>query len=142
MRKMLILLKWKKKEELILLVTSKKEDKTLWYLITSIINHMSSNKEIFIRIGKSYKGSIVFRDDTKAPIMGKGDIFICTKCESYKFISNVYYVPSLKTNILSLGQLLKYGFDTHRKHDSLLIQDEAYKLIAKVSMSKDRMLYA
>lgn len=57
---------------------------------------------------------------------------------SDEFISNVYYVPNMKINILSLGQLRK-GYDIHVNDLSLSIKDGRNNLIAKVPMSKNRM---
>jgi hypothetical protein len=37
----------------------------------------------------------------------KGTILIKLKDESHQFIGDVYYIPLVKSNILSLGQLLK-----------------------------------
>ena len=57
----------------------------------------------------------------------------------HEFISNVYYVPNMKNNILSLGQLLKKGYDIHMKDSSLSIRDGRNNLITKVPMSRNRM---
>ena len=45
----------------------------------------------------------------------------------------------MKTYILSLGQLLKKGYDIHLKDNNLSIRDNECNLIAKVSMSRNRM---
>jgi hypothetical protein len=42
-------------------------------------------------------------------VEGEGNILIKLKDETQNFISSVYYVPKMKSNILSLGQLLEYG---------------------------------
>lgn len=45
----------------------------------------------------------------------------------------------MKSNILSLGQLLKKGYDICLKDNNLSIRDSASNLIVKVSMSGNRM---
>ena len=45
----------------------------------------------------------------------------------------------MKSNILSLGQLLEKGYNIHMKNCSLFIRDGKRDLIAKVKMSKNRM---
>lgn len=80
---------------------------------------MSGNKEFFTNLDETVVGNIVFGDNTKVPIKGKGDILIRTKNGSHHLISQVYYVPSLKINILSLGQLLEIGYDIHMKNSHL-----------------------
>ena len=44
-----------------------------------------------------------------------------------------------KSNILSLGQLLEKGYDIRLKDNNLSIRDNESNLIAKVSMSRNRM---
>ncbi|KAK6126966.1 hypothetical protein DH2020_039294 [Rehmannia glutinosa] len=51
----------------------------------------------------------------------------------------VYYVPNMKSNILSLGKLLEKGYDIHMKDRSLSIRDDRNNLITKVPMSRNRM---
>ncbi|XP_022889291.1 uncharacterized protein LOC111404759 [Olea europaea var. sylvestris] len=126
-------------ELLLLLATKEKKDKQSWYLNTGAANHMSGNKELFSTINKSVKGNIIFGDETKVPIKGKGNVLVRAKNGSHLLISQVYYVPTLKSNILSLGQLLENGYDIHLKNRCLTLRDVSHKLIAKVPMEKNRM---
>ena len=70
---------------------------------------MTGNKDLFCSLDESIKGSISFGDKTKVLVMGRGDILIRLKNGDHQFISHAYYVPTLKTNILSIGQLLEKG---------------------------------
>ena len=45
----------------------------------------------------------------------------------------------MKSNILSLGQLLEKGYDIQLKDSNLSIRDHSSKVIAKVPMSRNRM---
>ena len=51
----------------------------------------------------------------------------------------VCYVPNMKINILSLGQLLEKGYDIHLKDNNLSIRDNMNNLIAILLMSRNRM---
>ncbi|EON88766.1 hypothetical protein, partial [Plesiomonas shigelloides] len=77
-------------------------------------------------------GSVTFGDESKIPVKGKGKILIRLKNGDHQFISNVYYVPNMKTNILSVGQLLEKGYNIHMKDNNLFLRDGQSKLIAKV----------
>ncbi|GKV01270.1 hypothetical protein SLEP1_g13835 [Rubroshorea leprosula] len=130
----------KEEEELLLLMATKEErDTRAWYLDTGAANHMSGNKELFSTLNEAVKGNIIFGDDTKIPIKGKGDVLIRSKNGSHLLITQVYYVPTLKSNILSLGQLLEMGYDIHLKDGCLTLRDGSDNLVAKVPMEKNRM---
>jgi len=51
----------------------------------------------------------------------------------------VYYVPDLKSNILSMGQLMEKGYSVLMKDRVLYLKDKSDRLIAQVEMKKNRM---
>ena len=53
------------------------------------------------------RGNVSFGDTSKVQIQGKCVILIFVKNGNHKLVTNVYYVPKLKSNILSLGNLLR-----------------------------------
>ena len=56
-------------------------------------------------------------------IKGKGKIIICQRNDVLQFISNVYYVPNMKSNILSIGQLLEKRYIIHMEKRSPVLKD-------------------
>jgi hypothetical protein len=73
---------------------------------------------------------VFFGDTSKVRVEGEGNILIKLKDETQKFISSVYYVPKMKSNILSLGQMLERGYMIFMKDRSLYLRDKSNRLIA------------
>ncbi|XP_073120289.1 uncharacterized protein [Henckelia pumila] len=81
----------------------------IWYVDTGCSNHMCANKSIFSDLNEDFHSTISFGDHSTVKVMGKGDIKIRTKNGFEEKISNVFYVPDLKCNLLSAGQLKEKG---------------------------------
>ncbi|KAL4319319.1 hypothetical protein GQ457_18G013050 [Hibiscus cannabinus] len=129
-------------EEPTLLLALKNEennDASTCYLDNGASNHMCGDKVAFVKFDEKVKGNVSFGDSSKVQIQGKGTILISLKDDSHSLITDVYYVPKLKSNILSLGQLLEKGYEIHMKDRCLWLRNQYANLIAKVSMSKNRM---
>ncbi|XP_026396288.1 uncharacterized protein LOC113290919 [Papaver somniferum] len=127
--------------ETLLLACSVYEEEELdkWYLDTGCSNHMCGKKEQFHQLDESVRGDVSFGNKTKVQIMGKGKILIRLKNGSHGYISDVYYVPSLHWNLLSLGQLCERGFKIMIEDGVCRIENKKNELVAYVKMTKNRM---
>ena len=96
-----------KEEYVSLLMVCHVEEETqqnMWYLDTGCSNHMCGGKEAFSDFDESFRSSVKFGDNSKISIMGKGKVTFQTKGNFTHTITNVLFVPDLKTNLLSVGQ--------------------------------------
>jgi hypothetical protein len=102
---------------------------------------MTGNKELISSIDTSIKSEITLGDDSQVKALGKGIVYVLTKQDQKKDIHDVYYVPNLKHNLISVGQLMEHGYDVLFKGSTCLILDKppSRKLIAKIQMTKNRM---
>ncbi|XP_039168779.1 uncharacterized protein LOC120293482 [Eucalyptus grandis] len=83
-----------------------------WYLDSSASNHMCGRKEMFTKLDEKIKGKVSFNNNSKILVEGKGTILIRLKIDACQFITNIYYVPKMSSNILNLGlRILANTFD-------------------------------
>ncbi|CAM8927209.1 unnamed protein product [Rhodiola kirilowii] len=76
-----------------------------WFLHSGCSNHMTGNKEWFIKIDESFKHTVKLGNNTRMPVKGKKT----SKVHCRRDHTDVYYVPELSTNLLSMGQLQEKG---------------------------------
>ncbi|KAJ9560140.1 hypothetical protein OSB04_005300 [Centaurea solstitialis] len=111
----------------------------IWFLDNGASNHMTGDKEKFSELNESVRGYVRFGDDSRVRIEGKGSIFFICKNGEKRMLRDVYYIPSLCNNIISLGQLAQDG-DRILMHGLFLwIHDKKGRLLMKVKQSKNRL---
>lgn len=111
----------------------------VWYLDNGASNHMTGNRSYFKTINESITGKVRFGDDSCIDIKGKGSILFCSKDGAKKVIADVYYIPKLKSNIISLGQATESGCDVVMKDDHLTLKDKDGRLITRAKRSRNRL---
>ena len=74
------------------------------------------------------------------PIVGEVSILVHTK-QGEKEKQNVYFSPSMKHNLMSIGQLIQNGYKVLMENDKCVIheKDGSKNLLAAVQMTKNRM---
>ncbi|GMQ07023.1 hypothetical protein CsSME_00051392 [Camellia sinensis var. sinensis] len=116
-----------------------KNQNNVWYLDSRASNHMCGKRELFVELDETVQAQVSFGDSSKTPVKRRGNILIKLKNGDHDYISNVYYVPAMKNNTLSMGQLLEKGYNVSMKDCHLTIKDNHGNLIAQARMSKNRM---
>ncbi|XP_048128417.1 uncharacterized protein LOC125312842 [Rhodamnia argentea] len=110
-----------------------------WYIDTGCSNHKFGDKKAFSALDESFRTSVKFGDDSTVPVKGKWTLAIVPKGTSVQMIKEVFYVPELKTNLLSVGQLQEKGYEITLKGGVCRIHDEKQHPIAQVNMIANRM---
>jgi len=60
---------------------------------------------------------------------------------NHQFIGDVYYISTIKWNILSLRQLMETSYEIKMKDRILTLLDTHRTMIAKVTMTKNMMFF-
>nr|GFB77190.1 zinc finger, CCHC-type [Tanacetum cinerariifolium] len=114
-------------------------DASIWYLDNGTSNHMTGTKSHFRDINERITGRICFGYGSYVQIKGRGSILLGCKNNKQKIASDVYYIPNLKSNIISLGQLTEIGCKIIMDGNKLTLYDKNKKLLIKVERSKNRL---
>lgn len=89
-------------------------DKNQWYLDSGATSHMTSDVKLLKNVDRSKKTEICLADGTAIECSGSGDSSLVTVSGSGArmdvTLSDVYYVPSLMGNLLSVGKVCDSGY--------------------------------
>ena len=83
----------------------------VWFLDLGCSNHMTGNIAMFSNLDENVKSEVATGTDSKIFVKGKGRLRILARNGEQNFVLEVYYVLGLKCNILSIGQLIKKGYN-------------------------------
>lgn len=115
------------------------DTKDVWYLDNGASNHMSGNRLFFYKLDETITGMVRFGDDSRIDIKGKGAVHFDLKNGEKKTLNNVYYIPGLRSNIVSLGQDTEVGCVVVMKDDTLTLFDRFGAIMVKTTRSRNRL---
>nr|AAK50412.1 Putative retroelement [Oryza sativa Japonica Group] len=112
----------------------------LWYLDNGASNHMSGDRRKFRELDETMTGQVRFGDASSVQIMGMGSILFSCKNGDQWLLDDVYYIPSLCCNMVSLGQLTETGHRVMMDGDDLKVFDKnPWRLVMKVRRTSNRL---
>jgi hypothetical protein len=86
-----------------------KTKENIWYLDSGASNHMTGCIEHLTNLDTTIRGLVKLGDGSEVPIGGRGTMIIKRRSGEQRTITEVYYIPRLTTNIISLGQFEERG---------------------------------
>ncbi|CAE5965681.1 unnamed protein product [Arabidopsis arenosa] len=98
--------------------------KTVWYLDSGCSNHMSGIKSMFKEIDESYKLKVKLGDDKEVQVEGRGIVVVHNGDGNLKLIYDVYYIPELAQNLLSVGQMVENNCSVFFDGNVCVIKDK------------------
>nr|GEW41147.1 zinc finger, CCHC-type [Tanacetum cinerariifolium] len=115
---------------------------SLWYLDNGASNHMNGVREHFKELDEKVSRKVRFEDGSYIEIKGKGSILIECDDKKQRIISHIYYIPDLKSNLLSLEQFTEIGYKVLMEDDELRLYDMDNKIFMKVTRHRNRLYKA
>ena len=110
----------------------------VWFLDSGCSNHMTGDRLWFFHLDETFRQAVNLGNNTKMAVMGKGSIKMRINGIN-QVISEVFYCPELKNNLLSLGQLQERNLAILIKHGVCKIYHHTRGLIIQTKMSVNRM---
>jgi hypothetical protein len=80
-----------------------------WFFDSGGSNHMTGCREMVTQLDEKVRGIVKFGDGSLVEIHGRGVVLFNCRSGEHRAFTNVYFIPKLRTNIISLGQLDETG---------------------------------
>lgn len=107
--------------------TDEKSDVSqVWFLDSGCSNHMSGYKHLFEELDESYKKPVRLGNDKEIQVEGIGKVAVQTANHT-RFLHNVYYIPQLSQNLLSIGQMMDNGYVIKFEGNTCKIEESSTK---------------
>lgn len=104
-----------------------------WLVDSGCSNHMSGNEAIFTNIDRSVNTRVRIGNGDHLEVEGRGNVLL-EGPGGVKLMSDVYYVPKIDQNLLSVGQLVEKGMKIVFDKNECAIADEEGKLLFRIPM--------
>lgn len=128
-------------EEMLLMAYMKEEKVTkeeLWFLDSGCSNHMCGKREFFVELDESFRTKVTLGDNSCMDVMGKGTVRMLVNGTAH-ILTSVFYIPGLRNNLLSIGQLAEKGLEILIQKGACKIYHPEKGLILEIAMSSNRM---
>lgn len=111
----------------------------VWFFDTGASSHMTGERHMFSTLDDSVHGTVKFGDGSMVAIRGRGSVVFRCQNSDQRALTNVFYIPSLRSNIISVGQLDEGGCAIGIESGVMTIRDPARRVLARVKRSASRL---
>ncbi|XP_073268022.1 uncharacterized protein [Populus alba] len=118
------------------LYDSNREDS--WFLDSGCSNHMCGDKNMFYELNEEFRQLVKLGNNTRMTVLGKGKVKLLLNGLQHT-VTDVFYVPELKNNLLSIGQLQEKGMAILIKSGTCKVYHPMRGLIIQTRMTINRM---
>lgn len=94
----------------------------VWYIDSGATSHMCNNRDIIQNFVEEKPKDVNVANGEKLQTAGRGNVQVCLN-NCVRTIGNVYYVPNLSTNLLSVSTLVGKGYKVSFSKSKCVIFD-------------------
>ena len=117
---------------------NKAKRRDAWFLDSGCSNHMCGDRTLFSNIDDGFRQMVRLGNNTRIRVLGKGNVKLRVNGVSFT-VTEVYYVPELKNNLLSVGQFQEKGLAILMKGGVCKVYHPQKGCIIQIKMSINRM---
>ena len=81
----------------------KQQEHRQWVLDTEVTNHMTGARSVFFQLDSGIHGTVKFGNGSVVEIEGHGTILFLGKGGEHRKLTDFYFIPRLKANLVSVG---------------------------------------
>lgn len=111
----------------------------VWVLDTSASNHMIRTWSALTQLDEGVCGMVWCGDGSHVEIHDVGSVVMQGCHQQHKVLTDVYYIPALKSNIVSLGQLEEKGFKVTFENGKMCVFDQEHALLIYAPRTSNRL---
>nr|KYP66838.1 Retrovirus-related Pol polyprotein from transposon TNT 1-94 [Cajanus cajan] len=124
---------------MLMMITNPESHKNeTWYIDSGCSNHMTGYRDWLVNFDAKKKSTVRFADNRVIQAEGTGNVLVTRQDGRQAVIADVLYVPGMKSNFISMGQLLEKGFSMNMVCGFLEIYDTTKRMIMKAPLAKNR----
>jgi hypothetical protein len=110
----------------------------IWYLDSGCSNHMCGIKEWFFDLDTNFRETVRLGDNSQMKVVGKGNVKLQLNGIT-QVVTGVYYIPELKNNLLSIGQLQQKQITVVFKNDYCKVYHQEKGLLMTSQMATNKL---
>jgi hypothetical protein len=84
-------------------------------------------------------GKVHFADGSVVDIRGRGTVVFAVDGGDHRVFTEVFFIPVLKSSVVSLGQLDESWYDIHIHRGVLTVRDQRNRVLMKVQRAPNRL---
>uniref|UniRef100_A0ACD5WTY3 Uncharacterized protein n=1 Tax=Avena sativa TaxID=4498 RepID=A0ACD5WTY3_AVESA len=111
----------------------------VWFLDTGASNHMTADMAAFAELDQKISGTVKFGDGSLVDIHGRGTVLFAAAGGQHRALTEVYWIPRLRSNVVSVGQLDEIGCPTHVEDGRMTVRDRQRKIIVRAPRARNRL---